>query len=102
MSGLSGKTAMIEEILQRLEDHVKLERVPGYNLLFAKMGTQGCFLIYDEETGLGDFDMPAFTEMHKEARLAGLKSPYNVFARYEVFQSKSVHFHKVVIRKVDS
>ncbi|KEO84916.1 hypothetical protein [Tumebacillus flagellatus] len=96
----SSKQAMIEEISKWMKTKRKKKYAPllGYKYLFAKFGGRGLFLIYDEQTGLGDLDRQSYAELYREAERAGLNKPFVVFAKFESLHAKSVCFHKVLSR----
>ncbi|KEO82443.1 site-specific DNA-methyltransferase [Tumebacillus flagellatus] len=68
----------------------------GYRYLIGKndMG-EGYFLIWEEHGAVGQLDMETYAVIHEEARRAGLHPPFHVYARYEIFQSRSVRFYKI-------
>jgi adenine-specific DNA-methyltransferase len=56
---------------------------------------EGYFLIWNGGNAVGQLDVDNYNIVLQEARKAGLKSPYHVYARYEVYQSQNVIFYKI-------
>jgi adenine-specific DNA-methyltransferase len=56
---------------------------------------EGYFLIWNGSNAVGSLDVENYNIVLQEGRKAGLKSPYHVYARYEVYQSKNVLFYKI-------
>jgi adenine-specific DNA-methyltransferase len=56
---------------------------------------EGYFLIWNGEDRVGQLDAEAYATVIQEGKKAGLKQPFHVYARYEIYQSKSVIFYKI-------
>ena len=56
---------------------------------------EGYFLIWNGEDKIGQLDTESYSIIIKEGKKAGLKQPYHVYARYEIYQSKHVIFYKI-------
>jgi adenine-specific DNA-methyltransferase len=53
------------------------------------------FVLWSQEEGVGQLDMQTYREVLAEAKSAGLSTPFNVYARYELYQSPHVRFWKI-------
>lgn len=56
---------------------------------------EGYFIIWDNAGPVGRLDRAAYSVVLDDAKRAGLSPPFNVYARYEVFQSRHVNFWKI-------
>jgi len=56
---------------------------------------EGYFLIWDNGGPVGSLTSTTYEKVVSEANKAGLKAPYHVYARYEMFQSQNVRFWKI-------
>jgi adenine-specific DNA-methyltransferase len=56
---------------------------------------EGYFIIWDGDGPVGQLDTDTYRIVLQEGKKAGLKPPYHVYARYEVYQSKNVYFYKI-------
>src|ERR1019366_8076387 len=56
---------------------------------------EGYFLIWNGGNAVGSLDVDTYNVVLQEGRKAGLKAPYHVYARYEVYQSQNVIFYKI-------
>jgi adenine-specific DNA-methyltransferase len=56
---------------------------------------EGYFLIWNGGNAVGSLDVDNYNIVLQEGRKAGLKAPYHVYARYEVYQSQNVIFYKI-------
>ena len=56
---------------------------------------EGYFLIWNGSDKVGQLDADSYTVVIQEGKKAGLKQPYHVYARYEIYQSRNVVFYKV-------
>ena len=69
---------------------------PGYRYLVGKdEQDEGFFIIWNGGDSVQTFDAAAYTVVTQEAKKAGLKAPFHVYARYEDYQSKNVDFNKI-------
>jgi adenine-specific DNA-methyltransferase len=55
----------------------------------------GYFIIWKGDGPVGQLDVNTYREVLAEGKRAGLRTPYHVYARYEVYQSKNVLFYKI-------
>lgn len=75
--------------LIRIED-------PAYTYLVGRNElSEGYFIIWDGDGPIGQLDSDSYRIVLQEGKKAGLKAPYHVYARYEVYQSKNVYFYKI-------
>lgn len=56
---------------------------------------EGYFIIWDGDGPVGQLDTDSYRIVLQEGKKAGLKPPYHVYARYEIYQSKNVIFYKI-------
>jgi adenine-specific DNA-methyltransferase len=56
---------------------------------------EGYFIIWNGEGPVGQLDQDTYRQVLTEGKRAGLKHPYHVYARYEVYQSPNVDFYKI-------
>lgn len=69
---------------------------PGYKYLVGENEQhEGYFLIWNGGDKVGQLDVDSYTTVIQEGKKAGLKQPYHVYARYEIYQSKNVVFYKI-------
>ena len=75
--------------LIRIED-------PKFTYLVGKnQQEEGYFIIWTNGGPVGQLDVTSYNRVLQDAKRSGLKPPYNVYARYEVYQSKNVRFYKI-------
>lgn len=75
--------------LIRIED-------PKFTYLVGKSQQgEGYFIIWNNGGPVGQLDSASYSLVLQDAKKAGLKPPYHVYARYEVYQSKNVRFYKI-------
>jgi adenine-specific DNA-methyltransferase len=75
--------------LIRIED-------PQFTYLVGKnQQEEGYFIIWNNGGPVGSLDAASYNTVLQDAKKAGVKPPYNVYARYEVYQSKNVRFYKI-------
>jgi adenine-specific DNA-methyltransferase len=75
--------------LCRLEDE-------NYKFLVGKNEQdEGYFLIWNGGNQVGQLDATTYATVIQEGKMAGLKQPFHVYARYEVYQSKNIIFYKI-------
>jgi adenine-specific DNA-methyltransferase len=68
----------------------------NYRYLVGKnQKNEGYFLIWNGGNAVGSLDVDNYNIVLQEGRKAGLKPPYHVYARYEVYQSQNVIFYKI-------
>ncbi len=70
----------------------------GYKYLIGKNeNDEGYFLIWNGngKDAVGQLDLGTYSIVLQEGKKAGLKQPYHVYARYEVYQSNNVEFFKI-------
>lgn len=75
--------------LQRIDD-LKFTYLVGKN-----EQNEGYFIIWKGDGPVGQLDVNTYRDVLAEGKKAGLKTPYHVYARYEVYQSKNVLFYKI-------
>jgi adenine-specific DNA-methyltransferase len=75
--------------LIRIEDP-KLAYLVGKN-----QREEGYFIIWNNGGPVGQLDIASYNLVLQDAKKAGLKPPYHVYARYEIYQSKNVRFYKI-------
>jgi adenine-specific DNA-methyltransferase len=56
---------------------------------------EGYFIIWNNGGPVRQLDVASYKLVLQDAKKAGLKPPYHVYARYEVYQSKNVRFYKI-------
>ena len=56
---------------------------------------EGYFLIWNGGNAVGQLDTTSYSTLIQEGKRAGLKQPYHVYARYEIYQSKNIIFYKI-------
>ncbi|WP_201751898.1 DNA methyltransferase [Microvirga arsenatis] len=75
--------------LQRIDEE-------GYQYLIGRDETgEGYFLIWNNGGPVGSVDLDSYKVVAAEAKRAGIKPPFHVYARYEDFQSPNVRFWKI-------
>jgi len=74
---------------------VRLNDANSKFLVGKNQRNEGYFLIWNGSDAVGQLDVDNYNIVLQEARKAGLKSPYHVYARYEVYQSQNVIFYKI-------
>lgn len=69
---------------------------PKYKYLVGRNEqNEGYFLIWDGAGSVGQLDREAYDIVLQEGEEAGLRPPYRVYARYEIYQSSNVQFYKI-------
>ena len=67
-----------------------------YQYLIGKDSTgEGYFLIWDNGGPVGSLSRETYKRVLTEAKKAVLDPPFNVYARYELFQSSNIRFWKI-------
>lgn len=75
--------------LQRFEED-------GYQYLIGRDEfNEGYFLVWNNGGPIGTLDVDSYKIVTSEAKKAGLRPPFHVYARYEDFQSPNVRFWKI-------
>lgn len=75
--------------LIRIEDE-------GYKYLVGRNEQgEGYFLIWNGGDSVGQLDAESYAVVIQEGKKAGLRQPYRVYARYEIYQSRNVMFYKI-------
>lgn len=68
----------------------------GYKYLVGRNEqNEGYFLIWNGGDTVGQLDIETYATVIQEGKKAGLKQPFHVYARYEIYQSKSIIFYKI-------
>jgi adenine-specific DNA-methyltransferase len=74
---------------------IRIEKA-GYKYLVGRNEqNEGYFLIWNGGDSVGQLDAETYSVVIQEGKKAGLKQPYHVYARYEVYQSRSIIFYKI-------
>jgi adenine-specific DNA-methyltransferase len=69
---------------------------PRYSYLVGRSEQgEGYFIIWNNGGPVGQLDRDSYRIVLKDAEKAGIKPPYHVYARYEVYQSRNVQFWKI-------
>lgn len=75
---------------------IRIDEPKNYKYLVGKNETdEGYFIIWDGDGPVGQLDTESYRLVLQEGKKAGLKPPYHVYARYEIYQSKNVLFYKI-------
>ena len=56
---------------------------------------EGYFLIWNGGDQVGQLDTVTYATVIQEGKKAGLRQPFHVYARYEIYQSRNVIFYKI-------
>jgi len=74
-----------------------IERFPErYKHLVGKTGlNEGFFIIWNGDDDVGHLDQSIYMELLEEAKKEGVKTPYHVYARYQVYQTSKVRFYQI-------
>lgn len=68
----------------------------GYRYLVARNGEEeGFFLVWDGPNKNTDFTDAVYEAVAREAKKAGLKSTYHVYARFNLYQTGNVRFYQI-------
>lgn len=68
----------------------------GYKYLVGRNEQdEGYFLIWNGGDKVGQLDTNSYATVVQEAKKAALKTPYHVYARYEIYQSRNINFYKI-------
>ena len=69
---------------------------PTFKYLVGKnLKNEGVFIIWDGEKSVGHLNLETYKSIVEEAKLAKVKRPYQVYARYQIFQSPNVIFYQI-------
>jgi adenine-specific DNA-methyltransferase len=69
---------------------------PKYSYLVGRNEQgEGYFIIWNGDGPVGQLDLETYRQVLLEGKRAGLKTPYHVYARYEIYQTRSVIFYKI-------
>jgi adenine-specific DNA-methyltransferase len=69
---------------------------PKYRYLVGRNDAgEGYFIIWNGDGPVGQLDVETYKLVLQEAKRAELKTPYHIYARYEVYQTRSVIFYKI-------
>ena len=81
------------------KNSINLIRFENQNLLYCvgkNINDEGYFIVWDPANSFGALDYKTYNKIVQEAKKANLKTPYHVYARYEVFQDdKNIDFYKI-------
>jgi adenine-specific DNA-methyltransferase len=68
----------------------------GYRYLVAKNGDdEGFFLVWDGPLKNTDFTVAVYEDVAREAKRAGLKPAYHIYARFNLYQTENVRFYQI-------
>ena len=68
----------------------------GYRYLVARNSdNEGFFLVWDGPAKNTDFNDSVYEAVAKEAKKAGLKPSYHVYARFNLYQTENVRFYQI-------
>ena len=62
----------------------------GHNIL-----NEGFFIIWNGEDSVGELNQKTYMELLEEAKKEGVKFPFHVYARYQVYQTPKVKFYQI-------
>lgn len=74
--------------IDRIEKDYKY--LVGHNIL-----NEGFFIIWDGKNSVGELNQQTYMELLKEAKSEGVKSPFHVYARYQIYQTPKVKFYQI-------
>jgi adenine-specific DNA-methyltransferase len=74
---------------------IRMDDPRYYYLVGRNERGEGYFIIWNNGGPVGQLDRDSYRLVLKDAEKAGLKPPYQVYARYEVYQSRNVNFWKI-------
>lgn len=74
---------------------IRFESVDFKYLVGRNDQNEGYFLIWNGGDKVGQLDEESYATVISEGKKAGLKQPYHVYARYELYQSRNVIFYKI-------
>jgi len=67
-----------------------------YKHLVGKTGlNEGFFIIWNEKDTVGQLNQDTYMEILSEAKDAHVKTPYHVYARFQVYQTPKVRFYQI-------
>src|SRR5207244_3205813 len=68
----------------------------GFRYLVARNGeAEGFFLVWDGPSKNTDFTDTVYEAVAHEAKQAGLKATYHVYARFNLYQTENVRFYQI-------
>lgn len=56
---------------------------------------EGFFIVWDIKDEVGELNYETYMEVLKEAKIEGLKPPYHIYARYQLYQTPKVKFYQI-------
>ena len=56
---------------------------------------EGFFIIWNGDDSVGQLDQNTYMELLSEAKMEGVKTPYHVYARFQVYQTTKVRFYQI-------
>jgi len=74
---------------------IRIEDTKYVYLVGKNQQGEGYFIIWNNGGPVGQLDIESYNIVLQDAKKANLAPPYYVYARYEVYQSKNVHFYKI-------
>ncbi len=67
-----------------------------YKYLVGKnLKNEGVFIVWDGEDSVGHLDLDVYKSIVEESKKARVNKPYQVYARYQIFQSPNVVFYQI-------
>lgn len=74
--------------IDRIEKDYKY--LVGRNIL-----NEGFFIIWDGKNSVGELNQQTYMELLQEAKEEGVKTPFHVYARYQIYQTAKVKFYQI-------
>jgi hypothetical protein len=68
---------------------------PEFRYLVGRFDNEGYFIVMTDKGQAGSLDVDAYRQVLAEAKKAGLRPPYHVYARHEIYQSPNVCFNQI-------
>ena len=75
-------------VIDRIDKDYKY--LVGHNIL-----NEGFFIIWNGEDSVGELNQKTYMELLEEAKKEGVKFPFHVYARYQVYQTPKVKFYQI-------
>ena len=75
-------------VIDRIEKNYKY--LVGHNIL-----NEGFFIIWDGKNSVGELNQQTYMELLQEAKNEGVKAPFHVYARYQIYQTPKVKFYQI-------
>ena len=75
-------------VIDRIDKDYKY--LVGHNIL-----NEGFFIIWNGEDSVGELNQKTYMELLEEKKKEGVKFPFHVYARYQVYQTPKVKFYQI-------